>query len=152
MAAATQPTTRNSPPRNSIREGPLSSDSLTHPRSLYASINGITSRIGSCTPGASYDRYRLPPDTGTSKSAVGGISARDLGVDNLLTADPPNCRTTPIAIELNLVRPGLSRAMVFNCYCRVHNGEDEEFRLKVSRDGAKAAKRDRGVERGARAG
>jgi hypothetical protein len=30
--------------------------------------------------------------------------------------------------------------MVFNCYCRVHNGEDEEFRLKVSRDGAKAAK------------
>lgn len=61
-----------------------------------------------------------------------------VGAENLQRLVLEICSATPSAITIKLVRPGLSGAVVFNCYCDVAGGEDEEFLLKVSRDGYKA--------------
>ncbi len=65
-------------------------------------------------------------------------AVHSVGADNLKRLVIGICGATPSAIKIKLVRPGLSGAVVFNCYCEVDDGEDEEFLLKVSRDGSKA--------------
>ncbi|WP_028062185.1 phosphotransferase family protein [Solirubrobacter soli] len=61
-----------------------------------------------------------------------------VGEDNLRELVARLASATPAKITVELVRPGLSGAVVFNCYCHVPDGLSEQFLLKASRDASRA--------------